>query len=231
MKKQLLRTKIVGVATLALIVVLSWLLLLGPAASKPAGIAEETSAAQAAESATLAQIGAAREKVANLAQLQADIELLNSRFPSVVDPALVEGKVRQVATDAGLPPEAVISITLGEVAPYQDPAAAAAAAEGGDAAAATPSAAPPGEEGSTVLQQPVAIQVAGSLEQIGAFTDRLGGGYGFAVRGLNVTANSTAGPYQGAVDSVVFLLPPLPEPPTQEQVAAIGDAVGEGGGG
>lgn len=221
MKKQLLRTKIVGVTAIVLIVLLGWLLLLRPAANRPAQIAEKTVAAETAESATLAQIAAAREQILNLPELQANIEAVDAQFPSTVDPALIEEKVAAVAAAAGLPPGAVVTVTPGPVTAYQDPAEAAAQGSGGGDAAAAPSPSAPPSGENVVLQQAVSIQISGSLTQIGAFADTLGDGSGFAVRGVTTTTDAKTGQYLGTIDSLVFLLPPLPDPPSPETLAAI----------
>jgi Tfp pilus assembly protein PilO len=181
----------VGIATITLLLIASWMLLISPLLSETSDVKDSVSAAQDRNQVMATQVAAIKAQQRNLSSYQAVADQLETLFPPTADQPGFFAAVTQAAAGAGIPADKVTTLSPSApqlLDPTGQPIPADAAA--GDDAATT----------ADVAQQTVSVTAEGTYGQIQHLLANLEEmERAFEVTSLDVTGatsteGSTAGP-------------------------------------
>lgn len=214
---------LLGSLGLAVLLLLSWFLLLSPRLSKASAL--NTQRDTLIQQNTLAQhtIDELEQKKTNIAAAQADAALLSKKFPATAAESDLFRLVKAAAAEAGIPEKNISDLTAGvpalgaangSVTLPQTPAPAAAGTKSTDpnaapAAPTTPAAAPVGQLGTMTMD----VTVAGTQPQIVQFLSALENmDRAYLVQSVAIGKTDGGNGSSATITGQMFLLPALVDP-------------------
>ena len=221
MKRQLARTRLLGIIMLGLLTIALWQFVIVPRANEPQNIAKQTTAVQAQLTAEQQRLIDLRDKAAKIDDAAATADTLSRRLPATAAYPELDQEITSIAEASGIPsndvkiscPDVTCALT-----PLTDPASTsgsttaaptATPTAGTDAASgtATPS------NGLVVYKMTLSISATGNLNQITAFSDKLHS----MVRVLSVSSleivPSTVGTYTVNIVADAYTVNAIPAKP------------------
>lgn len=193
------RRRIIYFAILAFVALLAFLLIIRPALNAPNERLEAEAQMSSEIHALQKQVASLKETEAKLPTIEAQIEKLNSKFPSLVNPVTITKNVRAAAKAAGINATDLQSVAIDEVQPYVPPA------ERDKKSAKSKK-----DDDSTIKELPISITATATPAQGMRFAQNLANSeMAFYIETVRVAESAVGGGKQVNITAYAFLLPSL----------------------